>query len=62
MSERFVLNRNTDGDDVLHRNPREECNQDDARQRQTIDADTADALLARDQARRCGHCFTEEER
>lgn len=56
----FVLNRN-EGVDVVHRNPREECNTDDADDRETIDAETADALLARGTARRCGHCYQEEE-
>lgn len=52
----FVLNRN-EGTDTLHRNPREECNVDDAEGRQTIDAETADALLASGSARPCQHCI-----
>ncbi len=52
----YVLNEN-DGMDVLHRDPREECNIDDADGRQTVDAKTVDALLSKDQARRCGHCW-----
>lgn len=52
----YVLNRN-DGIDTLHRNPREQCNQDDAIGRQTIDAETADALLANGTARPCAHCM-----
>lgn len=55
----FVLNRN-EGADTLHRNPREECNVDDAEDRQTIDAETADALVALGEARRCQHCYQEE--
>ena len=55
----FVLNRN-EGIDTLHRNPREECNVDDADQRQTVDGETADALLTRGVARRCAHCYSEE--
>lgn len=59
--DRFVLNRN-DGVDVLHRNPSEVCNTDDAIGRQTIDPDTADALLAMGDAIRCRHCYQEEPR
>ncbi len=64
MSERepyFVLNVNPDGTDVLHRNPRESCNTqaDEMPGREVIDAETADALLTMDSARRCGHCFEE---
>ncbi len=58
--DRFTLNRNDDGPDVLHRNAREECNQDDALDKQRIDAATADALLTKDQARRCSHCWPDE--
>lgn len=59
MSDYFVLNRN-EGMDTVHRNPRESCNTDDAEGRQTIDAETADALVTRGTARRCGHCYQEE--
>jgi hypothetical protein len=55
----YVLNQNA-GIDVVHVNPREECNVDDAEGRQTIDAVTADAMLANGSARRCSHCNTEE--
>ena len=55
----FVLNRN-EGTDTIHRNPREECNVDDAEGRQTIDGDTADALLTMDTAVRCQHCYQED--
>lgn len=52
----FTLNRNTDVD-VLHvEHPHEECNIDDASDRQRIDARTAAALLDHGQARACGHC------
>ena len=54
---RFVLNQNPDEQDVIHRNPIEVCNTDDARGRQTIDADTADALIAMGDARQCQHCY-----
>lgn len=57
----WVLNRNEDGRDVLHRNPGERCNTDDAKGRQTVDPDTADALLAMGEAERCGHCYGEGE-
>lgn len=55
----FVLNRN-EGLDTIHRNPREECNVDDVEGRQVVDAETADAMLAHDQARRCEHCYLED--
>ena len=54
----FVLNRN-EGTDTVHRNPREECNVDDAVGRQTIDPDTAEALLNSGDAVRCRHCYQE---
>ena len=54
----YVLNRN-EGTDTIHCNPREECNVDDADGRQTIDADTADALEAMGDAVRCQHCYEE---
>lgn len=57
--DRFVLNANEDDLDVLHRNPREECNTDDATGRQIVDPDTADALLAMGEAAKCQHCYTE---
>ena len=59
MSDYFVLNRN-EGVDTVHRNPREECNTDDAEGRETIDGETADALITRGTARRCGHCYPED--
>ena len=55
----YVLNRN-EGIDTLHRNPREECNVDDAEGRETVDAETADALLALGDTRRCAHCYQED--
>ena len=55
MSE-YVLNRNPDGDDVLHRNAGEQCNLDDSEGRQKVDAETAEALLLRGDALLCGHC------
>ena len=55
----FVLNGNPGEDDVLHRNPREECNLDDSKGRQTVDPETADALLALG-TKRCQHCYAKE--
>ena len=52
----WVVNTNPNGLDIVHRNPREECNLDDARGRDVIDAETADALLSIGEARRCEHC------
>lgn len=59
MSDYWVLNRN-EGVDTIHRNPREQCNVDDADGRQTIDSEAADALLAHSAVRRCQHCMEEE--
>lgn len=55
----FVLNVN-EGVDTLHRNPREECNVDDATDRQRVDAETADAMLTSGQARSCEHCMSDD--
>ena len=52
----WVLNRN-EGTDTIHRNPREECNTDDAEGRQTVDTKTAAQLLASGQAVPCQHCM-----
>lgn len=52
----YVLNRN-EGIDTVHRNPREECNVDDAEDRQTIDALTAIRLLDNEEAKPCRHCI-----
>lgn len=51
----YVLNRN-EGIDTLHRNPREQCNTDDATDRETIDAKTFYAMKAGGHARLCKHC------
>jgi hypothetical protein len=56
----YVLNRN-EGVDTLHKDPRESCNVDDVEGRETIDAETADALLALGDTRRCSHCYLEQE-
>lgn len=53
----FVVNVNPDDVDVVHRNPREECNTDDAAGRQTVDARTAAAMIASGHARTCQHCI-----
>lgn len=55
----FVLNRN-EGEDTLHRNPREECNVDDAEGRETIDESTYLAMAEAGTARRCRHCHQED--
>jgi hypothetical protein len=55
----FVLNRN-EGQDTVHRDPREECNVDDVEGRQVIDEATAVALADRGDARRCAHCYLED--
>ncbi len=55
----YALNIN-DGEDVLHRDPREECNLDDSEGRQTIDAATAASLLMKEQAQTCLHCWPDE--
>jgi hypothetical protein len=56
MDDRFVLNVE-EGVDVLHRNPGESCNTDQADRKQTVDAATADAMLTSGAARPCGHCI-----
>lgn len=55
----YVINRN-DGTDTLHRNPREECNVDDAEGRQTIDPTTGAALEKSGDIHLCGHCIAPE--
>jgi len=56
---RFILNRNPDDIDTLHRSPSQEaCNLDDAKSRQNVDGETADALLEMGEAKRCQHCWT----
>ena len=57
----YVINRNPKGGDVLHRNPREECNQDDADGRQKVDPSTGKALEKSGHIRLCGHCYNTEE-
>jgi len=58
----YVLNVNPDGDDVLHRDPGERCNTqaDEMKGRQVIDAHTADAMLSKNQAHACRHCWPDE--
>ncbi len=57
MSEpRWTLNRN-EGMDTIHRNPREECNTDDVKGREAIDAQTAAAMLSAGTAKPCQHCM-----
>lgn len=59
QADYYVLNAN-EGTDTLHRNPREECNVDDAKGRQTIDFASAVSLLLKGSAVRCQHCMGEE--
>lgn len=54
----YVLNRN-EGMDTVHRNPREECNVDDADGRQTIDEATALKLSLSKDVARCQHCWAD---
>jgi hypothetical protein len=58
---RFIVNVNEGGDDVIHRNPREECNTDDADNVQAIDPRTAAAMIASGSARTCEHCIEQSE-
>jgi hypothetical protein len=55
---RYVIVRKAGELDVLHVNAREECNVDDAHDRQTVDEETALALLHAEPplARACEHC------
>jgi len=55
----YVLNRN-DGEDTLHRDPREECNVDDAEDRDTLDPTTGLALERSGDIHLCGHCIGEQ--
>jgi hypothetical protein len=54
----YVLNRN-EGEDTLHRNPREECNVDDIEGRDTLDPTTGYALEKSGDIRLCQHCMEE---
>jgi hypothetical protein len=58
----LVLNRNDSGEDVIHRNPRNECNTEAEKMdgREVIDAETADAMLLSGLARRCLICNKED--
>ena len=58
MTAEWVLNENPDGIDILHPDPREECNSEhhSIKGRSVVDAETADALIQLGQARLCGHC------
>lgn len=57
----YFLNVN-EGVDTLHRYPAfEQCNADGMHDRQVVDAETADALLALGDARRCEHCYDTTE-
>lgn len=54
----FIVNVNPDSLDVVHDPARfsEECNVDDAKGRQRVDAKTAAALISSGEARLCAHC------
>jgi hypothetical protein len=56
---RYVLNVN-EGIDTIHRDPLEQCNNDDAEGRQVIDEQTAIALVEGGTALRCQHCWPED--
>ncbi|MBA2237548.1 MAG: hypothetical protein H0W24_02435 [Lysobacter sp.] len=58
--DRYTLNSNDDGPDVLHRNAGEECNQDDALDKKRVDAKTAATLLMQEQVQTCGHCWPDD--
>lgn len=60
MTDRYVLNRNK-GIDVMHKNPREECNTDDAVGREVLDPATALQMVLKGHARTCGHCYPPEQ-
>ena len=63
MSEPYyVLNRDEAGEDVIHENPRNQCNTEAEKMdgREVIDPETADAMLLSGLARRCGHCYQED--
>lgn len=55
---RYVITR---VQDTLHINPREQCNTDDADLLQTVDAQSAHALLDGGAVVGCGHCVTAHE-
>lgn len=55
---RYTLNVN-EGVDTIHRDPREECNLDDSKGRESVDAKSALSLILNGHARRCAHCWDE---
>jgi hypothetical protein len=54
---RYVLNRNEGGESVLHKNPREECNTDDALDDIRVDTATGAALEMSGDIALCRHCY-----
>lgn len=54
-SVEWLLNRN-EGVDVLHPDPNESCNTDDAEDRMRVDAATGQAMLESGVAVLCQHC------
>lgn len=56
----YRVNRNPDRPDVIHvEHPFEECNFDDAQDREFIDHEIAWQQVAEGKARYCGHCLPE---
>lgn len=53
--DRYIVVRK-DGIDVLHVNPREECNLDDTEADQVLTEDEAEMAINLGTARACGHC------
>ena len=49
-----------DGIDVLHRDPREQCNVDDAARKTVVDEARALTMKLGGYVRLCGHCYEEE--
>lgn len=63
MTDELLINYPEDSElAVIHtRHGNESCNRDDMKGRQTVDPATADALLSMGEARRCGHCYPQED-
>lgn len=62
-AERLIINYPEDAElSVIHtRTGDERCNRDDMKNRQLIDAETADALVQLGDARRCEICLSPKE-
>lgn len=60
MTARYRVNRNERGQDVVHdEHPLEECNIDDARDRDWWDVDVAREKVGAGEARFCHHCLAD---